>query len=323
MTPRDNDVTSPGVKGDGVCEAGRLESRLAAGGFVVTAELAPPLSASADKLLTMAAPLRGRVDAINVTDAAGARTAMSSLAAAAILSRAGIEPVLQVTCRDRNRIAIAGDLLGAAALGVRNVLVLHGDDPARGDQPDARGVYDLDSRGVLDMVKRMREVGELPSGRRIEPRPRLFMGAADTPADPAPGWQPSGLLAKAEAGAGFVQTQFCFDLDVVRRYFARLAEFGLTERLPFLIGVGPLASARSARWMNENLFGVRVPDWLIARLEAAEDPATEGRRICIEFIQALQDVPGVRGVHIMAPRQSADAIAEVVEGAGLAVEAGA
>ena len=323
MTPRDNDVTSPDMEGDAARKAGRLESRLAAGGFAVTAELTPPLSASADKLLAMATPLRGRVDALNVTDAAGGRTAMSSLAAAAILCRAGIEPVLQITCRDRNRIAIAGDVLGAAALGIPNILVLHGDDPARGDQPEARGVYDLDSRGVLNMVKRMHRAGELPSGRRIDPRPRLFMGAADTPADPPAGWRPSGLLAKLEAGAGFVQTQFCFDPDVVRRYMARLEECGVIERLPILIGVGPLASARSARWMNENLFGVHVPDWLIARLEAAADPAAVGRDICIELIQALREVPGVRGVHIMAPRQRADIIADVIAGCGLAGDVGA
>ncbi|MFQ5773988.1 MAG: methylenetetrahydrofolate reductase [Kiloniellaceae bacterium] len=297
--------------------AGALEARLAAGGFVVTAELTPPLSASAQALLAAAAPLRDRVDAVNVTDAAGARVAMSSFAAAAMLRGAGIEPVLQLTCRDRNRIALAGDLIGAAAQGVRNILVLHGDDPATGDLPDAKAVYDLDSRGVMRLARRMGEDGVLPSGRAIRPPPRFFIGAADSPFDPSSHWRPEALMAKADAGAGFVQTQFCFDAGMARRYMARLAEAGLTERLAVLIGVGPLASARSARWMNESLFGVAVPDSVVERLERANDPAAEGRRLCIDLIHELREIPGVCGVHIMAPLQGAEAIAEVVDGAGL------
>ncbi|MFQ6018262.1 MAG: methylenetetrahydrofolate reductase, partial [Kiloniellaceae bacterium] len=280
-------------------QTGALQSRLSAGAFVVTAEVTPPLSASPEALLARAAPLKDRVEAVNVTDAAGARTAMSSFAAAAILAREGIEPVLQVTCRDRNRIALAGDLIGAAAQGVRNILVLHGDDPAAGDQPEAKPVYDLDSRAVIRMIRQMRDAGTLPSGRAIERPPRLFIGATDIPLDPPPDWRPEGLIAKAEAGADFVQTQFCFDLDVARRYMARLAEVGLPERLSFLIGVGPVASPRSARWMNENLFGVSVPESVIARLDRAEDPAAEGRRLCIELIQGLREVPGVAGAHVM------------------------
>ena len=294
-----------------------LQRRLAAGAFAVTAEVTPPLTADAGALSAKAAPLKGRVDAVNVTDAAGARAALGSFAAAAILARDGIDPVLQVTCRDRNRIALVGDLLGAAAQGVGNVLVLHGDDPAGGDQPDAKPVHDLDTKGVIGLIQRMRDDGVLPSGRAIEPAPGFFIGTADMPHDPAPDWQPTGLLAKLEAGADFVQTQFCFDLEVVRRYLARLSDAGIPERLKILIGIGPLASARSARWMNENLFGVSVPDAVIDRLEKAADAKAEGQRICIELMQGLREVPGVAGVHVMAPNQSLESVARVIDEAGL------
>ena len=295
----------------------QLQRRLSAGEFVVTAEVTPPLSADAGALLAKAAPLRGRVDAVNVTDAAGARAAMSSFAAAAILAGNGMEPVLQVTCRDRNRIALACDLLGAAAQGVNNLLILHGDEPAGGDQPEAAPVYDLDSRAVMALARQMRDEAMLPSERRIEPPPHFFIGAADTPRDPEADWRPTGLEAKAAAGADFVQTQFCFDLDMAERYFARLREFGVTDRLAFIVGVGPIASARSARWMRDNLFGVSVPDAVIARLEQAEDPAAEGRRIAIEMIQWLRTIPGVSGVHLMAPLQKIETLALVIDEAGL------
>lgn len=289
-----------------------LARALGAGDFVMTAEITPPLSADPQDLIDLAAPLAGQVHAVNITDAAGARATLSSLAAAAILRRTGHEPVLQVTCRDRNRIALAGDLIGAAAQGVRNLLILHGDGPENGDQPEATPVYDLDSRGVMELARGMRDAGRLPSGREIRSPPRFFIGAADTPFDPPPDWQPEGLLRKAEAGADFVQTQFCFDLGVARRYLERLADFGVTERLAILVGVGPLASARSARWMNENLFGVTVPEAVIARLEGATDQAAEGRRLCGELIEELRRIPGVSGVHIMAPLQKPGAIAQVL-----------
>lgn len=294
-----------------------LQRRILAGNFVITAEVTPPLSADPGDLLTRVAPLKGRVDAVNVTDAPGARAAMGSLAAAAILVNNEIDPVLQMTCRDRNRIAFVGDLLGAAAQGVHNVLVLHGDDPAGGDQPDAKPVHDLDSRGVIKLMRQMRDDGKLPSEREITSPPSFFIGTADTPHDPAPDWQPSGLLAKIEAGADFAQTQFCFDVELVRRYLARLSDHGIPERLNILIGIGPIASARSARWMNENLFGVTVPDAVIDRLEKADDQKVEGRRICIELMQGLQEVPGIVGVHIMSPNQGLDEIARIVDDSGL------
>jgi len=296
---------------------GRLERLLAEGQFVVTAEVTPPLSADPGALLRRAEPLRGLADAVNVTDAPSARAMLSSFAAAAILAAAGIEPVLQTTCRDRNRIALAGDLIGAAAQGVRNILVLHGDDPGVGDQPETKVVHDLDTRGVMSLARLMRDEGSLPSGRAIESPPRLFIGGADTPFDPPPAWRPSGLAAKADAGADFIQTQFCFDLAMAERYFQRLGDAGLTERLAILAGVGPIASARSARWMNASLYGVSVPAAVIGRLERAADPAAEGRRLCVELIQGLREIEGVAGIHIMAPLHDEEAIAAVIEDSGL------
>ena len=298
-------------------QPGRLERLLAAGGFAVTAEVIPPLSADPEALLAKVRPLKGLADAINLTDAAGARAALSSFAGAAILVREGFEPVLQTTCRDRNRIALAGDLIGAAAQGVRNILVLHGDLPESGDQPEATGVYDLESRDVMGLVRTMRDDGKLLSGRIIATPPRLFIGAADTPFDPPADWRPTGLESKIAAGADFAQTQFCFDPDLARRYFARLADAGIPERLKIIAGIGPIASARSARWMNGNLHGVTVPEALIARLEQADDQAAEGRRICVELIHQLSEIPALSGVHVMAPLQGSDAIAAVIEDSGI------
>lgn len=300
-----------------MAESGQLQSLLRAKSFVVTAEVLPPLSADPEALLAKARPLKGLADAVNVTDAAGARAALSSIASSALLVREGIEPVCQMTCRDRNRIAMAGDLLGAAALGIRNFLVLFGDDPSGGDQPDATAVHDLDSRGVMALLRQMRDEAVLPSGRKIETPPEVFIGGADMPFDPPPDWKPTGLRGKIENGADFLQTQFCYDLGVAERYFGRLADEGLTEQVSIIVGIGPIASARSARWMTENLRGVSVPDAVIDRLEQAEDQAAEGRKICVELIQGLREVRGIAGVHVMAPLQGSDAIVHVIEESGV------
>jgi len=293
-----------------------LATTLAEGRFAITAEVTPPLSASADVLLEKALPLRGVVDAVNVTDAASARVHLSSIAAAAILVREGIEPVLQMTCRDRNRIALECDLLGAAALGIRNVLILGGDDPKAGDHPDAKPVFDLGSRDLIEVAAMMRDEGKLPSDREIKPPPALFLGAADLPIDPAADWKPDGLAAKIDAGAGFVQTQFCFDMDIVRRYVERLGEHGLTERVGILIGIGPLASARSARWMRDNLYGTIIPDAVVERMDGAEDARAEGVAICAELLQELAEIPGVAGAHLMAPLNE-KSVPATVERAGV------
>jgi len=278
-----------------------LERRLRAGEFVITAEINPPLSADPQDLLDIALPLRGVADAVNVTDGASARAHLDALAAAAILARSGIDPVLQLTCRDRNRIALQSMLVGAAAQGVRNLLVLRGDNPDAGDQPDAKPVFDLDSNTLLATAAAIRDRGALPHGRAVGGKAEFFLGAADTPIDPAADWKPEGLKRKLKAGAQFVQTQFCLDPGVVRRYIERLGEHQLTEQLFILIGLAPLASARSARWIRQHLYGSIIPDALIERLEAAADQRLEGRRICIELMQQMQQIAGVAGVHLMAP----------------------
>jgi methylenetetrahydrofolate reductase (NADPH) len=294
--------------------ASDLQARLNSGDFVVTAEITPPVSTDPAEFLTRAMPLKGIVTAVNVTDGAGAKVHLSSLAAAHFLVQNGIEPIVQMTCRDRNRLALQGDILGAEALGIRNMLMLAGDDPKAGDQPDAKPVFDLDSKGLLAMADRMRREQKLPSGTAIAGKLNIVLGAADVPIDPAPDWKPAGLRAKIAAGADFVQTQFCMDVGVVRRYAARLLDEGV--RVPILIGVAPIPSARSARWMREKLFGTLIPDGIVERLEKAADPRREGRRICIEVLQALAETPGIAGAHVMAPMNFAE-IPVTVEESGV------
>jgi len=293
--------------------ASHLHERLAAGRFVLTAEAVPPVSCEAQDLLHKAAPLKGVADAVNVTDGAGARAHMSAVAAAALLMQAGIEPILQLTCRDRNRIGLQADLMGAAALGIRNVLILTGDKPTAGDQPDAKAVFDLDSKSLTQTARMIGE-GKLPTGTAVAGARAFFIGAADAPIDPAPDWQPTSLTGKIAAGAQFVQTQFCMDAGVLRRYLARLHEAGVLPGLFMLIGVNPLRSARSATWMRNNLFGTIIPDAMVARLEKAADAAAEGKRICVEFIEEISSIAGVAGVHVMAPGNEA-AVPEVIAAA--------
>ena len=290
-----------------------LQDKLDAGRFAITAEVTPPVSASRDELLAKALPLKGLADAINVTDGAGARPHLSALASAIILAGQGIEPVLQITCRDRNRIALQSDLLGAAACGIRNLLMLRGDDPSAGDQPDAKPVFDLDARQLLETARRLRDMGELPSGRKIGGHAPFYLGGADNPIDPPDGWTPKSLQAKVEAGAQFVQTQFCMDAGVVRRYMAALDAHGLGGKLKFLIGIVPLRSAKSARWIKDKLYGAIIPEATIARMDAASDPAAEGRAICIDIIRELAEIPHVAGVHIMAPNNDAAVPPVIVE----------
>ncbi len=289
-----------------------LQDKLAAGRFVITAEVTPPVSFDRAELIAKALPLKGLADAVNLTDGAGARPHMAALTAAAILVQEGIEPILQFTCRDRNRIALQSDLIAAAASGVRNLLMLRGDDPSAGDQPDAKAVFDLDARGLLETARALRDKGELPTGRQVTGRAEFFLGGADSPIDPPAGWEPKGLAGKIAAGAQFVQTQFCMDTQVVRRYLARLSEHGIKD-LSILIGIAPLRSAKSALWMKEKLFGTIISDALVARMEAASDPVAEGRAICIGLIGELAEIPGVAGVHIMAPNNDAAVPAVIVQ----------
>jgi methylenetetrahydrofolate reductase (NADPH) len=282
-----------------------LEERLRAGRFVLTAELAPPVSCDADDLRRKAAPLKGLPDAVNVTDGAGARAHMAALAAASILIGMDIEPILQITCRDKNRIALQSEMMGAAALGIRNMLLLTGDDPKAGDQPDTKPVFDVNSATLIETARRLRDEGTLPTGRKVDGKAAFFLGAADMPIDPPADWEPKGLAAKIKSGAQFAQTQFCMDAGIVRRYAAALEKAGITKQLSILIGVNPLRSAKSAQWMKSHLFGTIIPDSYIARLEKAADPARDGINICVELIEELATIPGIAGVHIMAPGNDA------------------
>ena len=291
-----------------------FEARLRAGQFAITAEISPPLSSDRAHLLERAMPLAGLADAVNITDGASARVHLGAVTAAGILVEHDIEPILQFTCRDRNRIALQSDLLAAAALGVRNLLVLTGDDPRAGDQPDAKPVFDLDSRALIETAVAIRDRNELPSGRKVAGRAEFFIGVADTPLDPPIDWLPRSLRTKIAAGARFAQTQFCMDLTIARRYVKRLVEEGITEQLYLLIGIVPLPSSRSALWIREHLPGSIIPDALVDRLKRAGDPKSEGKRICIELLHELSHIPGVAGAHIMAPR-NADALAEVITAA--------
>jgi methylenetetrahydrofolate reductase (NADPH) len=241
---------------------------------------------------------------------------LSSLVSAYSLLAAGIEPILQMTCRDRNRLALQSDLLGATALGIRNVVMLRGDDPSAGDQPDAKPVFDLDTIALLTIAQRMKKENKLPPGTEIKGDVRLFLGTTDAPVDPPADWKPDKLRQKIDAGAEFLQTQFCMDTDVVRRYAARLIDLGLAQRVAILIGVAPIPSVRSARWMRDKLFGTIIPDRIVDRLEGAADAKAEGRKICAELMQELAEIPGIAGAHVMAPQNPA-AIPGVIEAAGV------
>lgn len=296
----------------------RLQRVLRSGRFAVTAELNPPDSADPHAVYERALVLASVCDAINATDASGAHVHMSSVAVCALLTRAGYEPVLQVSCRDRNRIAIQGDLLGAAALGVRNVLCLTGDGVQAGDQPEAKPVFDLDSITLLRTARILRDQGEFLSGRKLECPPRLFLGAAENPFAPPYDFRALRLGKKVEAGADFIQTQFCFDVPRLRQFMKAVRELGLHERVFILAGVGPLRSAKAAEWIRSKVPGVVIPDALIRRLKGLPDDRQidEGRRICLEIIQEIREIPGVHGIHVMAYRQE-HLVAEIIEEAGL------
>jgi methylenetetrahydrofolate reductase (NADPH) len=296
----------------------RLERVLRAGLFAVTAELDPPDSADPQEVYDKALVLSQVCDAINATDASGAHCHMSSVAICALLTRAGYEPVYQVSCRDRNRIAIQGDLLGAAALGVRNVLCLTGDDTSVGDQPEAKRVFDLDSIHLLQTARIMRDEGVFLSGRKLTVPPPLFLGAASNPFAMPYEWRPLRLAKKVAAGAQFIQTQYCFDVPRFRQFMTEVRNLGLNNRVYILVGVGPLRSEKAAEYMRTRVPGVRIPDAIMDRLRKTPRARQreEGKRICIEIIQQVREIDGVCGIHVMAYRQE-ELVAEIIEEAGL------
>ena len=295
---------------------GRLERVLRAGGFAVTAEIAPPDSANPAEVYERAALFDGYVDAINATDGSGAHCHMSSVGMCSLLTRRGYAMVMQVSARDRNRIAIQGDVLGAAAMGVASILCLTGDGVDVGDHPQAKPVFDVDSLSMLSMLRGMRDNARFLSGRKLTEPPRVFLGAAANPFAPPHDYRPFRLAKKVAAGAQFVQTQYCFDVEMFKRYMAAVRDAGTHEQVFILAGVGPLASARSAEWIRSNVPGIHIPDAVIRRLKGAADQQQEGVNICIDMIHRIGAIEGVQGIHIMAYRQE-HRVAEIVERSGV------
>ncbi len=304
------------VQSNELVSGSRLERVLRAGRFAVTAELNPPDSADPQEVYDRALILATVCDGINAVDASGANCHMSSVGICALLTRAGYDPVYQISCRDRNRIAIQGDLLGAAAMGVKNVLCLTGDGVQAGDQPEAKPVFDLDSMTLLRTVRIMRDHGQFLSGRKLDVPPRVFIGAAENPFVPPYDFRPLRLQKKWQAGAEFIQTQYCFDVPRLREFMQRARDLGLDKKLFILVGVGPLRSAKIAEWMRTNVPGVYIPDEIIARLKGAAKQAVEGKKLCVEIIQQVREIAGVSGVHVMAYRQE-ELVAEIIQEAGL------
>jgi len=274
-----------------------LKKKLHDGNFIFTSETTPPDASSQEVLLKKVAPLKGVADAINVTDSPGAKVHMSSLTASIILAQNEIEPILQLTVRDRNRLALQGDLVGVSALGVHNILCLSGDDPKVGDQPETTPVNDINSLKLIETANIMRKDRKFPSGRIIDPPPQLFIGGAEVPTQGKPNTEK--ILKKINTGVDFFQTQYVFDVKILKEYMNILSDAGILEKTFFLIGLGPFSSAKSAKWMNENLFGVNVPNEIIKRIEKSKDQVEESKKICLELIQIYREINGVKGVHLM------------------------
>ena len=293
----------------------RLERILHDHGFAVTAEVVPPKGANAGIVREQAEALLGYADAVNITDNPTSSAHMSSVAGAALVAESGLEPVVQITTRDRNRLAITADLLGAWALGARNVLCLTGDPVAGGDHPEAREVFDLNVVDLVRFVVRLRDEGELLSGSPLDQPPKYFVGVADVPL--VSDYEPARLEEKVDAGADFVQTQIVYDVDALGEWADTLRPRGIFDRMFVLVGVAPPRSAASARYMREHLPGVSVPDQVVRRLEeAGEEAEEEGVRLTVEVITALKGIPGIAGVHVMGLGQEAS-VRRVIEEAGL------
>ena len=295
---------------------GRLERVLRRGEFAVTAELNPPDSADPEDVYERAAIFEGWVDGINATDGSGANCHMSSVGICALLTRMGYAPIMQISCRDRNRIAIQGDVLGASAMGVANILCLTGDGVQAGDQPGAKAVFDFDCMSLLETIRTMRDEAKFLSGRKLTTTPKVFLGAAINPFAPPYDFRPYRLMKKIAAGAQFVQSQYCFDVPMLKAYMDKVRDLGLNEKCFILVGVGPLASARAAKWIRSNVPGIHIPDAIIERLEGAENQKAEGKKICIEIMQEVKEMAGVSGVHVMAYRQE-ELVAEIVDESGV------
>lgn len=296
----------------------RLHETLSRGEFAVTGECGPPRGANKEVINKKIKLLNGFVDAVNVTDNQTAIVRMSSIAASAHLVAAGLEPVMQMVVRDRNRIAIQSDIMGAYSLGIRNILCLSGDHQKFGSQPDAMNVFDIDSMNLIRTVRNMRDTGKDMSGFDLDTAPQMFIGAAANPfADPFE-YRVIRLAKKIDAGADFIQTQCIYNMDRFREWIRLSREEGLTEKVYILGGVTPLRSAGMARYMKNRVAGMDIPDEIIQRMDGVDkkSQADEGIRICLETIRELRELKGVAGVHIMAIEWE-EAVGQIVQQAGL------
>lgn len=295
-----------------------LAAVLDSGQFAVAAELSPPKGVDLTGIARDARTLKDFADAVNVTDNQAASVRMASIPVAALLLRHGVEPVAQMTCRDRNRLAMQADLLGAAALGIRNILLLSGDHVIWGDHPEAKSVYDLDSMHLLRMAHNMTQHGIMDNGRPLSSAPQFFIGAAANPFAPPQDFRPQRLAKKVAAGARFVQTQLIYNVERFKTFMAAVRDLGLHEQVYILAGVGPVKSAGQANFMATKVAGMEVPDALVQRMSKTPKAAQpeEGIRICTEIIEQVREIPGVAGIHIMAVHW-AEAVPEIVTRVGL------
>ena len=280
---------------------GPLAAALAEGRFVVTAELRTIDSADPAAVAAAVEPLRGVVDAVACTDNSGANPHLSPLATARLVLDAGLEPIMQLSCRDRNRLALQSDLVGAAALGVRTVLLMGGDLVTAGDHPDAKPVFDLDAGGLLGAARTLRDAGTYLSGRKVDPAPRWLIGAVENPFAPPAEERPARMASKVKAGAEFIVTQVGFDVAVLRRFCETVAARDAALRAPLLVSVFIPRSARNLEWLRDKVAGVGVPDAVVERLAAAppEEQVAVGRQMATEFAASVRDFPGVAGIHLI------------------------
>jgi len=315
---------------NGYKSGSNLEKVLRAGHFAVTGELGPPQSSDGDHIRKKAGHLKGVVDAVNVTDNQTAVVRMSSLGASIIAVQEGLEPVMQMTCRDRNRLAMQADYLAAYALGIRNMLALTGDHQSFGNHPTAKNVHDMDSMQQLRMMKDLRDEKKFQCGDAVKgSEPRFFIGAAAAPEAHPVEWRPQRLAKKAAAGADFIQTQLVYNVPAFKKFMEEVRKLGVHEKLAILVGVGPLKGPAMAKYMRDFVPGITMPDYVIERIEAAAKGIppeekeerqkawrAEGMKMCIELIQELREVEGVAGAHVMAIEWE-EAVRPIVEGAGL------
>jgi methylenetetrahydrofolate reductase (NADPH) len=303
---------------NGLKSGSNIEKLFAKGEFVVTGECGPPKGADVDAVRKKAEHLKGYVDAVNITDNQTAIVRMSSIAAAKVLLDMGLEPVMQMTCRDRNRIAIQSDVFGAAALGLKNMLCLSGDHQKFGNHPEAKNVYCLDSIQLIDVVRRLRDDGQVICGDEIEGRPAMFIGAAANPFGDPFDFRVQRLAKKVEAGVDFIQTQCIYNMDKFKQWMKGVVDRGLHEKCKIMAGITPLKSVGMARYMAKNVSGIEVPEELIERMKGAPkgQKAAEGIKIAVEQMQQVREIEGVAGIHLMAIEWEAR-VPEIMQAAGM------